>query len=1350
MAKEILKNLPSGGAIVNDKGVTNDGSKGGVFVGKRHNEGGIQVQIEGGGAAEIEDAEPIIIPEAVNSTKKYTYKGKLKSAKEILNDINTEAGGVPIKKKGGELSKNKVKLPTQKNINVKPSSVIITRNAFLDPTKKDFNGKKLSNKEILSTINEDGGGVGFDDVDVKEKGGKLNVVPKEVFLQFFPKFWDGLSTSERINLLIGYGVSNKLHYDKYSYKKFYQLPNEIQDELYSFFAYRGYEISNEMSFEEKQNVINSLGKKEKGGEILLAPNGKPSNLTLEQYKLVRTPVFKKWFGDWISDPQNASKVVDENGEPLGCYHGSNHNFTMFNLSEIGSSSGNYGHYGYGFYFSDNIVEANGYGSKIYNCFINIKNPFIASKENYIKLKNLGFAGLGNLEIVGFDKDDLINKVSQINKPCAELLKNIISFGYEIGWQKTFEKYNYKDFDNIDLNDLCDTLNGYNDYSVDFLKSLGVNNVKTVMDFPYQQSLHWVTNLGDTSKYFTDTIKEIGYDGVVYGSEIVAFYPTQIKLADGKNTTFDINSNDIRYQSGGKLNQPIKAEMGIEIKNTKYLVCVFTDDNKVVSEILDYPITHKEVFEKYSKQGYIVKDAQIEQVENLDVIELYKKTLQDYILERYNEIIDWEVTFIPYEILDKKAIISTTFVTTENGNEYKIEPIDLFSNYKNGGNLDCGCNHTMEGGGKISDWDFEFTGGYSKGQKFSEQQIETIDVYDDNIYSLLFINGSGFDAKTSATIGLLSKTDNVVKLAVILGDNVRSDQKIIRRLQKLAEDSNRIIVENNSQLRSEKRMYPFLLVSKNDAKNYTIAEQFQGKLDTPKKAFAKTIVQDAIDSGSFLKQIKEGRDVNGVIEIIKKNGIKVPAEILNYSNHTMEKGGEINHEETYKKWKSLVNMSKSELENFYNTQEGKDAGLSSSEAKELGINSGRESARWILKMKDTPKEDWTPTMWYWANRQISFISRMKGNKGGLYDDKGNKTRKHTSLLIWGHNPEKFEGGGSITSNQMQEFERLKQQAMQELKGFETEQSEHNTTLENLEQHNISKDEAISEIVQEHLKENPNYYGKEKDCDCEHEELARGGSLINKRMKFPKYFKEQDGKYGVNRESENVEEKTDFDSSVKDNFTEQRQLLDEFFTPKYIGDIMYKIALKYGFKGGKCLEPSFGGGVFIDILLENGIKESDIWGFEIFEKSFKEGKLKYPKANLINHNFEYEFAKETKALNRDGIYLNDDFKSTDFDLVIGNPPYGSHKSPYSYLFDTSLQTRIEGFFIYLSLQKLKKGGLLVFIINSLWLYNGEKYNKQKQKIYELADMIDAYRLPNNIFKGENRDTSIATDIVVFRKR
>lgn len=110
-------------------------------------------------------------------------------------------------------------------------------------------------------------------------------------------------------------------------------------------------------------------------------------------------------------------------------------------------------------------------------------------------------------------------------------------------------------------------------------------------------------------------------------------------------------------------------------------------------------------------------------------------------------------------------------------------------------------------------------------------------------------------------------------------------------------------------------------------------------------------------------------------------------------------------ETYKTWKQLVNMSAKELQKFYDSKEGKEAGLSKDEAKEEGISRGRDSAKAIIRMKSKKVEDWNSTDWEWAKKQNSFIARMKGMKGDLYDDKGEKTRKHTSLLIWGHNPEK---------------------------------------------------------------------------------------------------------------------------------------------------------------------------------------------------------------------------------------------------------------------------------------------------------------------------------------------------------
>ena len=65
------------------------------------------------------------------------------------------------------------------------------------------------------------------------------------------------------------------------------------------------------------------------GSLGIAPNGKKSNLDPEQWALVRTDRFKGFFGDWVNDSKNASKVVDENGEPRVVYHGTKHKFWTF-------------------------------------------------------------------------------------------------------------------------------------------------------------------------------------------------------------------------------------------------------------------------------------------------------------------------------------------------------------------------------------------------------------------------------------------------------------------------------------------------------------------------------------------------------------------------------------------------------------------------------------------------------------------------------------------------------------------------------------------------------------------------------------------------------------------------------------------------------------------------------------------------------------------------------------------------------------------------------------------------------------------------------------------------------------
>lgn len=69
-----------------------------------------------------------------------------------------------------------------------------------------------------------------------------------------------------------------------------------------------------------------------------APNGKPTNLNERQWVQVRTENFKVWFGDWENAPESASKVVDENGEPLVVYHGTDADFDAFNMDMANASS----------------------------------------------------------------------------------------------------------------------------------------------------------------------------------------------------------------------------------------------------------------------------------------------------------------------------------------------------------------------------------------------------------------------------------------------------------------------------------------------------------------------------------------------------------------------------------------------------------------------------------------------------------------------------------------------------------------------------------------------------------------------------------------------------------------------------------------------------------------------------------------------------------------------------------------------------------------------------------------------------------------------------------------------------
>ena len=109
----------------------------------------------------------------------------------------------------------------------------------------------------------------------------------------------------------------------------------------------------------------------KDGTFMKAPNGKPTKLTEKQWLQVRTQAFKNWFGDWMNAPEDASKVLDENGEPMIVYHGSKNKFYSFDMGLQKTAW-----MGKGFYFTPNKEFARSFGRSVVSSFLNLRNPFI--------------------------------------------------------------------------------------------------------------------------------------------------------------------------------------------------------------------------------------------------------------------------------------------------------------------------------------------------------------------------------------------------------------------------------------------------------------------------------------------------------------------------------------------------------------------------------------------------------------------------------------------------------------------------------------------------------------------------------------------------------------------------------------------------------------------------------------------------------------------------------------------------------------------------------------------------------------------------------------------------------------
>ena len=213
-----------------------------------------------------------------------------------------------------------------------------------------------------------------------------------------------------------------------------------------------------------------------------------------------------------------------------------------------------------------------------------------------------------------------------------------------------------------------------------------------------------------------------------------------------------------------------------------------------------------------------------------------------------------------------------------------------------------------------------------------------------------------------------------------------------------------------------------------------------------------------------------------------------------------------------------------------------------------------------------------------------------------------------------------------------------------------------------------------------------------------------------------------------------------------------ILYEFFTPLEIVKKMWGLALHYGFKGGSVLEPAAGNGVFLSQTPARQELEKPAVFTAIEPQKYSHAILKilYPQAVAKKQVFEQLFIDENR---------NDSLKGKvkpQYDLVIGNPPYGSLRGGAGGRYmamGEQKHTRAQAYdeyFIFRGLDVLRTGGLMIYIIGSEVANGGipflqRKYAKTKIEIARRGALLDAYRLPNGVFDR----TDVLSDIIVFQK-
>ncbi|MBE0550543.1 MAG: DEAD/DEAH box helicase [Rubrivivax sp.] len=187
----------------------------------------------------------------------------------------------------------------------------------------------------------------------------------------------------------------------------------------------------------------------------------------------------------------------------------------------------------------------------------------------------------------------------------------------------------------------------------------------------------------------------------------------------------------------------------------------------------------------------------------------------------------------------------------------------------------------------------------------------------------------------------------------------------------------------------------------------------------------------------------------------------------------------------------------------------------------------------------------------------------------------------------------------------------------------------------------------------------------------------------------------------------------------------------YTPIHVIEAMWQAIERFGFSGGRVLEPAAGIGHFIGAMPRSMAETSQVTAIEIDRLSGQMLNALYAPGSVDVRIAPFEKTP-----------LPDNW----FDLVIGNVPFGKYK-----VADLSNRAyarfSIHNYFFGRALDLVRPGGLVCFITTSYTMDAVD--DAARQYIGAQAHLLGAIRLPQGAFAGI-ASTDVQTDILFLRKR